>query len=90
MANSPALSLPKPMNNEARMNAALERARQRKSSTHVLLATCSWRNIRAYREKMMSGSGIQPLFPLWCSAAETPSLARAHASERITRRSRHH
>ncbi len=61
---------------EARMNAALERARH-ENITHVAFGDLFLEDIRAYREKMMSGSGIQPLFPLWCSAAETPSLARA-------------
>jgi uncharacterized protein (TIGR00290 family) len=33
-------------------------------------------DIRAYRETMLAGSGIKPLFPLWTSPGETASLAR--------------
>ncbi len=31
-------------------------------------------DIRAYREKMLAGTGLEPLFPLW--QAPTPALAR--------------
>lgn len=31
-------------------------------------------DVRAYREKMLSGSGLEPLFPLW--GAPTAALAR--------------
>lgn len=30
-----------------------------------------------YRIRMLSGTGIEPLFPLWCSPAETLALARS-------------
>lgn len=72
------IPLPSPCSNEeyeARMSAALERAR-REHITHVAFGDLFLEDIRAYREKMMSGSGIQPLFPLWCSPAETPALAQ--------------
>lgn len=70
--------LPSPCSNEeyeARMSAALERAR-RENVTHVAFGDLFLEDIRAYREKMMAGSGLHPLFPLWCSSTETPTLAR--------------
>ncbi|MCS6992956.1 MAG: adenine nucleotide alpha hydrolase [Anaerolineales bacterium] len=70
--------LPSPCSNEeyeARMSAALERAR-RENVTHIAFGDLFLEDIRAYREKMMAGSGLQPLFPLWCSQTETPTLAR--------------
>jgi diphthamide synthase (EF-2-diphthine--ammonia ligase) len=33
-------------------------------------------DIRDYRIRQLAGSGIEPLFPLWCSPAATPALAR--------------
>jgi len=60
---------------EARMSAALERARREKV-THVAFGDLFLEDIRAYREKSMAGSGIQPLFPLWCASADTPALAQ--------------
>lgn len=73
-----AVPLPSPCSNEeyeARMSAALERAR-RENVTHIAFGDLFLEDIRAYREKMMAGSGLQPLFPLWCSQTETPTLAR--------------
>lgn len=72
------IPLPSPCSNdeyEARMSAALERAR-RENVTHIAFGDLFLEDIRAYREKMMTGSGLQPLFPLWRSPAETPALAR--------------
>lgn len=60
---------------ERRMRAVLERA-HREGVTHVAFGDLFLEEIRVYREKMMSGTGIQPLFPLWRSAAETSSLAK--------------
>jgi diphthamide synthase (EF-2-diphthine--ammonia ligase) len=33
-------------------------------------------DVREYRIRMLSGTGLEPLFPLWCSPAGTPDLAR--------------
>ena len=33
-------------------------------------------DVRQYRIGQLSGTGIEPLFPLWGSAADTPALAR--------------
>jgi diphthamide synthase (EF-2-diphthine--ammonia ligase) len=34
-------------------------------------------DIRDYRVRQLAPTGIEPLFPLWCSPHETPALARA-------------
>ncbi|PWH13075.1 MAG: ATP-binding protein [Anaerolineae bacterium] len=73
-----AVPLPYPCPNEvyeARIRAALERARG-ENITHVAFGDLFLEDIRAYREQMMADSGLQPLFPLWCSANQTPALAR--------------
>ena len=33
--------------------------------------------MRAYRVRQLAGTGVEPLFPLWGSPADTPALARA-------------
>lgn len=70
--------LPFPCSNaeyEERMGAAIERARE-EGITHVAFGDLFLEDVREYRIRMMSGTGIEPLFPLWCSAAETADLAR--------------
>src|SRR5262249_58540226 len=37
-------------------------------------------DVREYRIRMLSGTGVAPLFPLWCSPADTPILARTMLS----------
>lgn len=72
-----AVPLPFPCSNEeyeARMNAVLERAR-RENITHAAFGDLFLEDIRAYRERMMDGTGVQPLFPLWGKPADTPALA---------------
>ncbi len=34
-------------------------------------------DVRAYREHQLAGTGIEPLFPLWGTADDTPNLARS-------------
>jgi uncharacterized protein (TIGR00290 family) len=34
-------------------------------------------DIRAYREKQLAGTGIEPLFPIWGTVDDTPALAHA-------------
>jgi diphthamide synthase (EF-2-diphthine--ammonia ligase) len=70
--------LPAPCSNAeyaARMRAVVERARAG-GVTHVAFGDLFLADVRDYRVRMLAGSGIEPLFPLWCSAAETPALAR--------------
>jgi uncharacterized protein (TIGR00290 family) len=72
------LALPWPCSNddyETRMAAMLARAR-RERVTHVAFGDLFLEEIRDYRIRQMAGTGIEPLFPLWCSAEATPALAR--------------
>lgn len=70
--------LPFPCSNEeyeARMRAVLEQAKREKISG-VAFGDLFLEEVRAYRERMMAGTGIQPLFPLWRAADQTLELAR--------------
>ena len=70
--------LPFPCSNadyESRMGAAISRARQ-EGVTHVAFGDLFLQDVRDYRVRMLSDTGIEPLFPLWCSAAQTPGLTR--------------
>jgi uncharacterized protein (TIGR00290 family) len=69
--------LPWPCSNdeyERRMSAALEDARST-GLTHVAFGDLYLQDIRDYRIRLLSGTGIDPMFPLWCSPAETRRLA---------------
>lgn len=73
--------LPSPCPNseyERRMHQAMDRA-VADGVTHVAFGDLHLRDIRAYRERMLEGSGLEPLFPLWCEPADTPTLARTMA-----------
>jgi uncharacterized protein (TIGR00290 family) len=70
--------LPSPCSNadyENRMRAVVARARE-EGITHVAFGDLFLQDVREYRVRMLSDSGVEPLFPLWCSAAQTPALAR--------------
>jgi uncharacterized protein (TIGR00290 family) len=70
--------LPSPCSNEeyeARMSAFLQRARA-EGVAQIAFGDLFLEDIRAYRERMMAGTGIRPLFPLWRTPQETPALAR--------------
>ena len=45
--------------------------------THVAFGDLILQDIRDYRVRQLAPTGIEPLFPLWCSPHETPALARA-------------
>jgi uncharacterized protein (TIGR00290 family) len=69
--------LPSPCTNEQYetiMRGVLERAGN-EDITHIAFGDLFLEDIRAYREQLMAGTGIQPLFPLWRSSAETKALA---------------
>jgi len=71
--------LPWPCSNdeyEARMRDLLARARQQEI-THFAFGDLFLDDIRAYREKQLTGTGITPLFPIWGTPADTPGLAQA-------------
>lgn len=70
--------LPWPCSNaeyERRMAAVIARARDA-GVTHVAFGDLFLEEIRAYRLRQLAGTGIEPLFPLWGTAKDTPQLAR--------------
>jgi uncharacterized protein (TIGR00290 family) len=70
--------LPWPCSNaeyEQRMAVAIARARQA-GITAVAFGDLFLEDVRNYRIAQLSGTGIEPLFPLWCSPDRTPALAR--------------
>ncbi|HXG43271.1 MAG TPA: hypothetical protein VNJ71_00795 [Gemmatimonadales bacterium] len=70
--------LPWPCSNaeyEQRMLAVIARAREA-GITHVAFGDLYLEDVRAYRVRQWSGTGIEPLFPLWGTPADTPRLAR--------------
>jgi uncharacterized protein (TIGR00290 family) len=62
-----AVDIPSPCSNEqyeAAMGAAVARARA-DGVTGVAFGDLFLQDVRAYRERMLAGTGIEPLFPLW-------------------------
>jgi diphthamide synthase (EF-2-diphthine--ammonia ligase) len=73
------VALPFPCTNadyEDRMRRAIEQARL-DGITHLAFGDLFLEDVREYRVGLLSGSGVEPLFPIWWSAAETPALAGA-------------
>lgn len=72
------VELPWPCANEdyeRLMSAACARARGQ-GVTHVAFGDLYLADVRAYRERQMAGTGLEPLFPLWAGPEATPALAR--------------
>ncbi len=70
--------LPSPCSNEeyeARMRAVIARA-QGERVDQVAFGDLYLEDVREYRVRMMAGTGIEPVFPIWCSPDQTPVLAR--------------
>ncbi|MDY3552509.1 ATP-binding protein [Gemmata sp. JC717] len=70
--------LPWPCSNdqyESRMRGLVERARAA-GVCGLAFGDLFLADVRAYRERQLAGSGIEPLFPLWGAPADTPALAR--------------
>jgi uncharacterized protein (TIGR00290 family) len=70
--------LPSPCSNveyERRMAEMLTIARQQ-GITHMAFGDLFLQDIRTYRERQLAETGITPVFPLWCTDADTPLLAR--------------
>ena len=68
------VSLPWPCSNEAyeeRMSAAIARA-SAEGITHVAFGDLFLKDVRDYRIRKLSGTGIEPIFPLWGTPADTP------------------
>jgi len=71
--------LPWPCSNseyERLMSGVLQRAAAARI-THVAFGDLFLEDIRDYRVRQLAATGIEPLFPLWCSPKDTPALARA-------------
>ncbi len=70
--------LPWPCSNEqyeTRMQEAIDRAKAN-AVTHMAFGDLFLEDIREYRIRQLAGSGIEPLFPLWCGPDGTHDLAR--------------
>jgi uncharacterized protein (TIGR00290 family) len=68
--------LPWPCSNaeyEARLATALDRAR-REGVSAIAFGDLFLEDVRAYRERLLGGTGLAPLFPLW--GRDTRALAR--------------
>jgi uncharacterized protein (TIGR00290 family) len=50
---------------EARVGGALATLRDQQGVTHVAFGDLFLTDVREYRERMLQGSGLTPLFPLW-------------------------
>ena len=60
---------------EEKMLAAVAQVRK-EGITHIAFGDLFLEDVRAYRERFLSGTGVMPLFPLWGSPSDTPTLAR--------------
>ncbi len=71
------VALPYPCSNEqyAAIMAGVVTQARAAGITHIAFGDLFLADIRAYRETMLAGTGIAPLFPLWGSALDTPALA---------------
>jgi diphthamide synthase (EF-2-diphthine--ammonia ligase) len=70
--------LPWPCSNadyQQRLVAVIARARDA-GVTQVAFGDLFLQEIRDYRVRQLRGTGIDPLFPLWCAPSGTPQLAR--------------
>jgi uncharacterized protein (TIGR00290 family) len=79
--------LPWPCSNaqyEPAMLSAFQHAKLRYNVSHVAFGDLFLEEVRAYREKQLHGTGLQPIFPLW--GLPTRSLAEAMIDGGITAR----
>jgi len=70
--------LPAPCSNEqyeSIMRDVIARAHS-EGITHIAFGDLFLEDIRAYRMRMMAGTGIQPIFPIWRARDDTKALAR--------------
>jgi uncharacterized protein (TIGR00290 family) len=61
---------------ESRMRAVIERARGEAVECFAF-GDLFLEDVRAYREKQLAGTGLEPLFPVWGLPSDTPALARS-------------
>jgi uncharacterized protein (TIGR00290 family) len=70
--------LPSPCSNaeyETRMREIIGRA-VAAGITHLAFGDLFLEDVREYRIRLLAETGMEALFPLWCSPADTPMLAR--------------
>ena len=70
--------LPYPCSNEIyeeRMKAAIAQVKA-SGVTHIAFGDLFLADIREYRVRLLEGTGVEPLFPIWTTAEDTPGLAR--------------
>jgi uncharacterized protein (TIGR00290 family) len=70
--------LPWPCSNtfyEEQMQSVIGRARE-EGITHIAFGDLFLEDVRDYRLRQLSETGVEPMFPLWGSPADTPGLAR--------------
>jgi uncharacterized protein (TIGR00290 family) len=70
--------LPYPCTNEvyeARMGAAIAEA-SGSGVTHMAFGDLFLEDVRDYRVRLLAGTGVEPLFPIWGTPEDTPGLAR--------------
>jgi len=70
--------LPWPCSNEqyeTRIQEAIDRSKKN-AVTHMAFGDLFLEDIREYRMRQLAGSGIEPLFPVWCGPDGTQALAR--------------
>ena len=72
------VSLPYPCSNEVyedRMKAAVAEAKST-GVTHMGFGDLFLEDIQEYPVRLFQGTGVEPLFPIWTTAEDTPNLAR--------------
>ena len=70
--------LPYPCSNqiyEERMKAAIAKAKA-SGVTQIAFGDLFLADIREYRVRLLEGTGVEPLFPIWTTSEDTPGLAR--------------
>ena len=60
---------------ERTMRAALASLAEKSAASHVAFGDLFLEDVRAYRERLLEGTGVEPLFPLW--GLDTRQLAHA-------------
>lgn len=79
------VTIPWPCSNqdyETAMLDVLAKAREEHGITHVAFGDLFLEDVRAYREKMLDGTGLTPLFPLWGEATDTLAQAMVESGLR--------
>lgn len=72
-----AVPLPWPCTNEDYRERMAEAVRgiHAAGATHLAFGDLFLEDVRDFRIASLAGSGVEPLFPLWCGPTETPRLA---------------